>query len=250
MRNLLRHTLAVGAVAGLSAMTMAPAAFASTSIEAYGIQATGLVTLARQPDATLGTPSPSNVTSAAVSPLLTTGVLHAAVTQGSGTETATATAASVGSPLVGGLGLTTGVITTTCTANGGGNTTGSVNIVNLYFGTTTLTGDISPNTSFTVPGVASVVVNEQTPARPGSGDLVVNAIHITVLGEDTQSIIIGHAGVGRPELDRRAARLRRGPADRPGPAGLRWSDRRPDLAAPAPRPATAGLGLSALGSGA
>jgi hypothetical protein len=196
VRNLLRRALAVGLLTGLSAMTMAPAAFASTSIEAYGIQATGLVTLTKQPDATLSTPSPSNVASAAVGLLLTTGVLHAAVTQGSGTETATATVASVGSPLVGGLGLTTGVITTTCTANEGENTTGSVNIVNLNFGTTTLTGNISPNTSVNVPGVASVVVNEQTPASPGTGDLVVNAIHITVLGESAQDIIIGHAECG------------------------------------------------------
>jgi hypothetical protein len=157
----------VGLLAGLGTMVAAPAALASTSIEAYGIQATGLFTVARQPDATLSTPSPSNVTSATVGLVLTTGVLHAAVTQGSGTETATATVASVGSPLGTGLGLTTGLITTTCTANDGENTTGSVNIASLSFGTTTLTGDISPNTSFTVPGVASVVVNEQTPGQPG-----------------------------------------------------------------------------------
>lgn len=123
-------------------------------------------------------------------------MLHAAVIQGSGAETATATVASVGSPLGTGLGLTTGLITTTCTANDGENTAGSVNIASLTFGTTTLTGNISPNTSFTVPGVASVVVNEQTPASPGTGDLVVNAIHIMVLGENTQDIIIGHAECG------------------------------------------------------
>jgi hypothetical protein len=196
VRNILRRTLALGLLTGLGFMAAAPAAFASTSIEAYGIQATGLVSLTKQPDATLGTPSPSNVASATVGLLLTTGVLHAAVSQGSGTETATATVASVGSPLITGLGLTTGVITTTCTANDGETTTGSVNIVNLVFGTNSLTGNIAPNTSFTVPGVASVVLNEQTPASPGTGDLVVNAIHITMLGEDTQSIIIGHAECG------------------------------------------------------
>jgi hypothetical protein len=145
VRNILRRTLALGLLTGLGFMAAAPAAFASTSIEAYGIQATGLVSLTKQPDATLGTPSPSNVASATVGLLLTTGVLHAAVSQGSGTETATATVASVGSPLITGLGLTTGVITTTCTANDGETTTGSVNIVNLVFGTNSLTGNIAPS---------------------------------------------------------------------------------------------------------
>ena len=71
-----------------------------------------------------------------------------------------------------------------------------MNIASLSFGTTSLTGNIAPNTSFTVPGVASVVVNEQTLASPGTGDLVVNAIHITVLGGGAQDIIIGHAECG------------------------------------------------------
>jgi hypothetical protein len=196
VRNLIRRPLAVGLLAGLGTMAVAPAAFASTTIEAYGIHATGLVSVVKQPDATLSTPSPSNVASATVGLLLTTGMLHAAVTQGAGTEQATATVASVGSPALTGLGLTTGVITTTCTATSGSNTTGTVNIVNLNWGSTTLNGNISPNTSFTIPGVASVVVNGQAPAGPGTGDLAVNAIHITVLGGSAQDIVIGHAECG------------------------------------------------------
>ena len=99
MRNLLRRALTVGLLAGLGTMTAAPAALASTTVEAYGIQATGLVTITRQPDATLSTPSPSNV--------------------------ATATVASVTAAIGSLVGLNTQAITTTCTASDGENTTGA-----------------------------------------------------------------------------------------------------------------------------
>jgi len=82
VRNLLRRALTVGLLAGLGTMTAAPAALASTTVEAYGIQATGLVTITRQPDATLSTPSPSNVATATVLGLLAANTLHAAVTRG------------------------------------------------------------------------------------------------------------------------------------------------------------------------
>lgn len=196
MRNLLRRTLTVGLLAGLGTMTAAPAALASTTVEAYGIQATGLVTITRQPDATLSTASPSNVATATVLGLLAANPLHAAVTQGAGSETATATVASVTAAIGSLVGLNTQAITTTCTASDGENTTGAVNIVNLTLGSTTLNGNISPNTNISIPGVATVIINEQTPASPGTGDLVVNAIHITLLGENTQDVIIGHAECG------------------------------------------------------
>jgi hypothetical protein len=195
VRKSFRRTLAVGLLAGLGAVTAAPAALASTTVEAYGIKATGLVTLAAQPDATLATPTPSDVANASVAGLLTTGVLHAAVTQTANSETATATVNSIGAPLGGTLGLTSGLITTTCTATSGSNTVGTVNVVNLSLGTTNLNGNVAPNTSINVPLVGTVVVNEQTPASPGTGDLVVNAIHITLLG-GTQDVIIGHAECG------------------------------------------------------
>jgi hypothetical protein len=176
-------------------MTAAPAAMASTTVEAYGIQATGVVTIAKEPDATVATPSPTDVANASVAGLITLGVLHAAVTQTANSETATSTVASVAPALLSTLGLTTGPITTTCTATAGETTVGSVNIANGTLGTTVLNGAIAPNTTITVPLVATVVLNEQTPASPGTGDLVVNAVHITLLG-GTQDVIIGHAECG------------------------------------------------------
>ncbi|MEP7026243.1 MAG: choice-of-anchor P family protein [Actinomycetota bacterium] len=195
MRKSFRRALVVVTLAGVGAMTAAPGAFASTTVEAYGIKATGLVTLAAQPDATLATPSPASVVSASILGLVNTGVLTASVTQTGTSETATATVASI-TPAVGSLvGLTTGLITTTCTATAGSNTVGTVNIVNLTLGTTTLNGNIAPNTSLNIAGIATVTINEQTPASPGTGDLVVNAVHITLLGTG-QDVIIGHAECG------------------------------------------------------
>jgi hypothetical protein len=186
----------VAALAGVGAMTAAPAAMASTTVEAYGVQATGLVTLAKQPDATVANPAPADVANATVTGLLNLGVLHAAVTQTANSETATSTVASLSTPLLGLLGITTGLITTTCTATAGSNTVGTVSIVNGTIGTgNTVNGNIAPNTNVTITGVATVVLNEQTPATPGPGDLVVNAIHITLLG-GTQDIIVGHAECG------------------------------------------------------
>lgn len=176
-------------------MTAAPAALASTTVEAYGVQATGLVALAKEPDATVATPAPTDVANATLLNLVTLGVLHAAVTQTANSETATSTVASVSSPGLSLLGISTGVITTTCTATAGQTTTGTVSILNGTIGGLTPNGAVAPNTTVTIPLVATVILNEQTPANPGTGDLVVNAIHITLLG-GTQDIIIGHAECG------------------------------------------------------
>jgi hypothetical protein len=195
VRRRFRRALVVVTLAGVGAMTAAPAALASTTVEAYGIQATGLIALAKEPDATVATPSPTDVVNATVAGLITAGVLHASVVQTANSETATSTVASLSPAGLSLLGLNTGLITTTCTATAGQPTVGSVNIVGGTLGTTVLNGAIAPNTTITVPLVATVVLNEQTPANPGTGDLVVNAVHITVLG-GTQDVIIGHAECG------------------------------------------------------
>lgn len=65
-----------------------------------------------------------------------------------------------------------------------GGASGSSTIVNLVFGGTPIVVSGSPNQTVTIPGVATLVINEQL-TTPGSTDITVNALHLTtVLGEE------------------------------------------------------------------
>lgn len=75
--------------------------------------------------------------------------------------------------------LTAKTITASCDATPSGET-GSATIVDgVVSGVPVLTTNPSPNTTISVPGVATVVLNQQV--HNSDGSLTVNAVHITVL---------------------------------------------------------------------
>jgi uncharacterized protein DUF5979 len=117
-----------------------------------------------------------------------------------GTVTTTSSVANV---LVGPTvapGLIADAISSTCTSNGDGST-GSTSVVNLRTaaGGPPITDTFSGGpVDVSVPGIASIIINEQTETNSlGSTSIVVNAVHITLLppipGAAAVEIILGQS---------------------------------------------------------
>jgi hypothetical protein len=171
----------MAALAGTALVATAPAAFAqTTSPEAFGLEGTGLLAVPPTPDATLATPNPAPVASLTVAGLTAT-VLTASVTTNSAQSSVASLASGLGSLL--GLVSTTGVISSSCLANADGSFVRTSSIAGLTIGgVTSPAGPIAANTVLvTIPGVATVTLNQQVPG-PITGSEEVNAVHIALLG--------------------------------------------------------------------
>jgi hypothetical protein len=173
---------------GMITMAALPAAAASPN-RAYGAAATGPITAAPIGLATYPGTSPVTVANANITGLLTTGT----VTDAAGPTSASSTVSAVAARLtrLATLGATS--VTSSCTFN---TTTGAVS------GTTTITGGAvhvlgipvipltahpARNTTITVPGVGTVILNRHTTALDGT--LTVTAIYVSLLsGAQTLSI--------------------------------------------------------------
>jgi hypothetical protein len=70
----------------------------------------------------------------------------------------------------------------------------------------TLNANAAPNTTVSIPGIATVVLNQQT--TDSNGVLTVNAVHITLLGGAGANVIVGHAAVRRSPGERTPTRPR------------------------------------------
>lgn len=95
---------------------------------------------------------------------------------------------SVGGPIG---GITADVVGSTCTSNGDGST-GSVEIVDLRLGDELIAiPSTAPNTTITLPGIATIVVNEQFVSNaPGVGTgITVNALRINLLNGGIEVIV-------------------------------------------------------------
>ncbi len=173
---------------GLLVAAALPAAAASPN-RSYGARATGLISISPVAEATYPGTSPRSVAHINVAGLLTSGVV---------TDTAHPTSASstIANPVVtltGTAGLTATVVTSSCRFNTNtGGVTGTASIANgvVTVGGVTfahLAAHAAPNTTITVPGVATITLNRQTKA--GDGTLTVSAISISLLGS-TQTLTL------------------------------------------------------------
>ncbi|MGH9278076.1 MAG: choice-of-anchor P family protein [Acidimicrobiales bacterium] len=90
--------------------------------------------------------------------------------------------AEVTNPSVGLDAITADAIASSCTSNGDGSS-GNTTVANLRIGTNTLlNGPIAPNTQIVVPGVLSVILNEQIVVDgPGSTSIIVRGAHVQLL---------------------------------------------------------------------
>jgi hypothetical protein len=176
-------------VAGAIMATAGPAAAASPN-SADGAAATGLISLDPVAPATYPGTSPNTVATLNVANLITTGVI---------TDTADATSASstIASPVATLSALATlraRTIESSCTFDTNTDAvTGTTTLANARVALTDavnipLDADPAPNTTVSVPGVATITLNRQTTAADGT--LTVDAIYVDLIGS-TQTITIG-----------------------------------------------------------
>lgn len=202
MLKLTKKALAAVALAGAGVLFLQQPGVANTAtLRAFGASVNALgQTLAETPVSTVLNPnaSVSNITADGV---LSAGTLTTSVTLDpvTGAETATATAQTVALNFLL-ASVTAGAITAQCSAVVGSPPTGSTTIANgLILGplgvpTINLPPAPAANTSFGIPGIATIVVNEQIPNSDGS--LTVNGLHVTVLGATGGDIIVSSATCG------------------------------------------------------
>lgn len=174
-------------VAGVVVAAAALPASAAAPNEAYAAAATGLISLSQQALATYPGTSPVQLADIDVAGLVSTGLL---------TDTAGPTSASstIANPSVdlGVENLTATAITSSCSLDTNtGTVSGNATLANAK--TTgllpiTLAANPGPNTSVSIPGIASLTLNKQVTAPDGT--LTVTALEVTLLGS-TQTLDLG-----------------------------------------------------------
>jgi hypothetical protein len=188
MKGAVRLASSLAVAGGLLVAAALPAA-ASSPNRSYGARATGLISISPVAAATFPGTSPRSVAHINATGLLTTGV----VTDTAGPTSSSSTIANVAVTLTGTAGLTASAVTSSCTFNTNtgrvsgtaGITNGVVRLAGVIFAN--LAANPAPNTTITVPGVATVTLNRQTTA--GDGTLTVSAISISLLGS-TQTLTL------------------------------------------------------------
>jgi hypothetical protein len=126
--------------------------------------------------------------------VLSAGILNAA-TQGT-TTAAPSSASSASAATVNVLAgvLTADAISSNCTADSSG-VSGSASLVNAKLSGVAIAANPGPNTTLTVAGLATVILNEQTTSSSGgTNSITVNAVHVKLnLGLATGDIIISQS---------------------------------------------------------
>jgi hypothetical protein len=189
MRGAARLASSLAVAGGLLMAAALPAAAASPN-SSSAAQATGPISAGPLGQATFPGTSPVTVGHADIAGLLTTG----ASTATSGSTSGSASVADLSATLNFRTGLTATAVTSSCSFNTNtGALTGTTAITDgrvtvAGVPTTPLAINPFPNTSLTLPGIATVIMNRQT--RAGDGTLTVNAIYVSWLGS-TQTLAIG-----------------------------------------------------------
>jgi hypothetical protein len=189
VNGLVKAAASASLVAGVIMATAGPAAAAGPNAS-DGAAATGLITLAPVAPASFPGTSPATVASVNVAGLLTTGV----VTDTADATDASSTIANVAATLSAVATVRAAAVTSSCTFDTNtGTVTGTSGITNgrvalVGLANIALDANAAPNTTVSVPGIATITLNRQTTAADGT--LTVDAIYVDLLG-DTQTITIG-----------------------------------------------------------
>jgi hypothetical protein len=189
VNGLVKAAASASLVAGVIMATAGPAAAAGPNAS-DGAAATGLITLAPVAPASFPGTSPATVASVNVAGLLTAGV----VTDTADATDASSTIANVAATLSAVATVRAAAVTSSCTFDTNtGTVTGTSGITNgrvalVGLANIALDANAAPNTTVSVPGIATITLNRQTTAPDGT--LTVDAIYVDLLG-DTQTITIG-----------------------------------------------------------
>ena len=176
--------LAVVLGLGLTMASPASAAPGDTS-SSFGVAAGGLINLSPVAPSAFVSGLSSNFlanVSVGTPPLVSTGIINTTATNAGSSAVVNSTNVRLAS----GTTLTAGIVSSSCTVDPtSGAVSGDSSIVNgavnlPVVGPTTLDANASPNTTLSVPGVATIILNRQITAADGT--LTVDAIYISLLG--------------------------------------------------------------------
>ena len=189
--GLMKAAASVSLAGGILAAAAGPAAAASPN-EAYGAEATGAVSLAPVAEATHPGTSPVTLGTVDLGTLLSARISRDTA---DGT-TASSTLVDIRSVL---LGLHVRAVTSSCrfdpnTAMVGGD----ASIVDGHIGLIPLSLHPARNTTITVPGVATIVLNRQSIDTDGT--LTVDAIYVSLLGS-AQTVTLATSVCNAANLD-------------------------------------------------
>ena len=185
----------------------APAMASSATGEAFGVSVKVIgVSLARTPDATVDATrgvSTGQAPSVSVLNVLSTGTLEVSAAGVGAENAATAeTRATVQSVnILGGVVKADLVVAMASSASNGrvaASYSDGSTFVNLVVNGRSIIGPVAPNTKISIPGVANVILNEQSPSGNGTSTsgITVNAIHVQVLsllGVTTGDVFVASA---------------------------------------------------------
>jgi hypothetical protein len=179
--GVLKAAASLSLAGGILAAAALPAAAASPN-EAYGAAATGVINVSPVAEAAFPGTSPVTLAHINIPGLLHTGL----VTDTADATSASSTIADVRATLSALATLRADAVTSSCrfdpntgTVSGtSGITNGRVTITGLP--TITLAAAAPPNTTVSVPGIATITLNRQTTATDGT--LTVDAIYVSLLG--------------------------------------------------------------------
>jgi hypothetical protein len=196
-----RLVLCQAAVVGLVCIAAGPASAATVSSSAFGISAqnvAGLLNIPQTPQSTCPAGSNESAIPVDLGALGGVGVLNASTQCDASVGTSSADGGAADVALLGtalARSITADAVSAHCAASGTDTPTGSTTVANLFILGVRVDIPVGSSTPQTVsiPGVASVVINEQTLSN---GALTVNALHITLLGGNLGDIIIGSATCG------------------------------------------------------
>lgn len=199
-KALARKALATTACAAAVVLALAQPGMArdATTIQAYGVQISALgVTLGPEPLANAATPT-ATLANASGGSLFTSGTLTATANIQPGFETSSATVQNINMSFLG-AGFTATAISSTCTAVTGDGISGSASVgggtLTGPFGVPTITipANPAPNTTFSIPGVVTLIANEQVTNPDGS--LTVNALHF-IFASGAGDVIVASSTCG------------------------------------------------------
>ncbi len=183
----------------------AHAALTSPQANAFVVSADAignLVAVPPTPTSTYPSGGTNTVVGLSVGPLATNATLTAKTTgdMSTGASSASATVENLSVNLGGLATVSLTAINSTCTATAppaaatGSGTIASGSVKLPILPAINLAANAAPNTTVAVPGIASIVLNEQS--TDSNGVLTVNAVHIKLLGGAAANVIIGHAQCG------------------------------------------------------
>jgi hypothetical protein len=188
IRGLVKTAASISLAGGILTAAAGPA-FAAAPNEAYAAAATGLISVSPLAEATSSGTSPVTLANINVAGLVTTGI----VTDTADGTSASSTIANAAVTLSAIASLTATTVSSSCSFDTDTDTvSGTASLAGASFTVlgipTSLAANPAPNTTVGIPGIATLVLNQQTTA--GDGTLTVNALAITLLGS-TQTLTLG-----------------------------------------------------------